>query len=235
MGNTLFSIKNLDVMRGQILILRDIELYVNSGEVVTIIGPNGAGKSTLFGSVLGLHKITKGDIILEGKSIANINNKEKTNKIALVPQESAVFPFLTVFENLWIAKRGSRNQVLEDDVFYLFEMLRDKIDQEAYTLSGGQRQMLALAMGMVRKAKLLMLDEPSLGLAPFLVKEIFNTIKNISKKYKQSILISEQTPRVLDISDRVYVIEGGQIRLHGRSEEFKEDERIKKVYLGMEV
>lgn len=235
MENTLFSIKNLDVMRGQILILRDIELYVNSGEVVTIIGPNGAGKSTLFGSVLGLHKITKGDIILEGKSIANINNKEKTNKIALVPQESAVFPFLTVFENLWIAKRGSRNQVLEDDVFYLFEMLRDKIDQEAYTLSGGQRQMLALAMGMVRKAKLLMLDEPSLGLAPFLVKEIFNTIKNISKKYKQSILISEQTPRVLDISDRVYVIEGGQIRLHGRSEEFKEDERIKKVYLGMEV
>lgn len=235
MSHPLFRIEHLDVMRGQIIILREIDLHVDSGEVVTVIGPNGAGKSTLFGSILGLHKIIKGNIFLEDELINKSKRGKITRQIALVPQESAVFPFLTVFENIWIAKKRSKNQVLQDPVFDLFEVLKERLHQEAYKLSGGQRQMLALAMGMVKNPKLLMLDEPSLGLAPVLVQEIFDTVRKMSTQYQQSILISEQTPRILDISDRVYVIEGGQVRLHGRAEEFREDERIRKVYLGMEV
>jgi branched-chain amino acid transport system ATP-binding protein len=153
----------------------------------------------------------------------------------MIPQEFATFPFLTVLENLWISKNSSRRKAMTDEIFQIFPALQEKINQEASTLSGGQRQMLALGMGLARKCDILLLDEPTLGLSPLMTQRILNSIKEISDRFKLSVLISEQTPLVLNISDRVYVLEGGQIRIQGASQELKKDERIRKVYLGMAV
>jgi len=235
MSETLLQIKDLNVIRGGILVLRNINLDIKRGEIVALLGPNGAGKSTLFGSLMGLYKFAKGSIEFAGKQIHGKQIREINKQICLTPQEFATFPFLTVFENLWIAKGSSRQKVLKDEVFNLFPVLHERRNQEACTLSGGERQMLALGIGFVRKSELIMLDEPTLGLAPIMVARILDTIKKISKNFNLSILISEQTPRVLDISDRVYVIEGGEIRLQGKAEDLKKDEKIRKVYLGMQV
>lgn len=235
MPNDLLELENLSVSRGDILILRDINLHVERGEVIAVIGPNGAGKTTLFSSIVGLHKIASGRIKFDNRYIHEARQGEIMKHISFVPQESAIFPYLTVLENLWVALDVPKKAVRNHQVFEIFESLKDRMNQEAMTLSGGERQMLALAIGLVRERQLLILDEPTLGLAPLLVKSILNTIREISEDFKQSILISEQTPQVLDISDRVYVIEGGEIRIQGRSQELKQDERIRKVYLGMSV
>ncbi len=233
MTENLLEIMKLNVIRGEVLILRGINLCVEKGEVVALIGPNGAGKTTLFSSVVGLHKIVSGRIKFDGTCIDEARQEEIVKQISFVPQESATFPYLTVLENLWVAQHCPKTVLRSDPVFEIFKPLRDKTNQEAITLSGGERQMLALALGLIRKRKLLILDEPTLGLAPLIVKSILRTIRSISDAFAQSILISEQTPQVLDISERVYVMEGGQIRIQGRSEELKQDERIIKVYLGM--
>ncbi len=235
MSETLLQIRDLDVIRGGVLVLRNISLDIKRGEIVALIGPNGAGKSTLFGSLMGLYKFPKGSIEFAGKKIHVEQIREISKQICLIPQELATFPFLTVFENLWIAKGVSKQKVINDEIFELFPVLFERRNQEACTLSGGQRQMLALGMGLVRKSDLVMLDEPTLGLAPIMVGLILDTIKKISKNLDLSILISEQTPRILDISDRVYVIEGGEIRLQGKAEDLKKDEKIRKVYLGVQL
>jgi len=235
MSDTLLWVKDLEVLRGGVLVLRNINLHIKNGEVIALIGPNGAGKTTLFGSIMGLHRIVNGIIRFGGEQIQAMKTGKISNQISLVPQEFAVFPFLTVLENLWVAKGSSKQEIVRDEIFNLFPILYGKRNQEACVLSGGERQMLALGMGIIRNTKLLLLDEPTLGLAPMMANQILNTVKEISKKYKVSILISEQTPRVLDISDRVYVIEGGQIRMEGEAEKLKTDERIIKVYLGMTV
>lgn len=235
MPKKLLELENLDVARGGILILRDINLYVKKGEVIALIGPNGAGKTTLFSSIVGLHKITNGRIKYDDKLIHEARQEEIVKHISLVPQEAAVFPYLTVLENLWVALDVPKRKIIQHEIFEILRPLKDKMSQEAITLSGGERQMLALAIGLVRKCQLLILDEPSLGLAPLLVKNILKMIREVSESFGISILISEQTPSVLDISDRVYVLEGGQIRIQGKSKELKQDERITKVYLGMSM
>jgi branched-chain amino acid transport system ATP-binding protein len=233
MAEKLLEISELDVVRGDSLILRKINLTVEKGEVVALIGPNGAGKTTLFNSIVGVFKIAGGKIKFDGRYIHNVRQSEITKEISLVPQEGATFPFLTVLENLWVAGDRPKKNLKDDPVLDLFKPLRERLSQEAMTLSGGQRQMLALALGLMRKSKLLILDEPSLGLAPLLVKDILRTITEIRERYGQSILISEQTPQVLDVSERVYVLEGGQIRIEGKSKDLRGDDRIIKVYLGM--
>lgn len=233
MPEHLLEISELSVLRGDTLILRRINLHVESGEIVALIGPNGAGKTTLFGSIVGLYKIVSGSITLAGRDILKAKQEEIVRHVSLVPQEGATFPYLTVLENLWVARDCPKKVLKKDPVFDLFKPLSEKMNQEALTLSGGERQMLALALGLIRKRKVLILDEPTLGLAPLIVKNILRTISDIRENFGQSILISEQTPQVLDISARVYVLEGGQIRIQGKSEELRQDERIIKVYLGM--
>jgi len=235
MSDPVLSIKDLHVMRGGVLVLRDINLSVETGEVVALIGPNGAGKSTLFGSIMGLHCITGGGIEFSGKPIHTMKTAAISKRISLAPQEEATFPFLTVLENLWVAKGSSRQDLKKDNLFKLFPVLYERRNQLACTLSGGQRQMLALGISLARKTELLLLDEPALGLAPIMVNRILHTVKEISETYKLSILVSEQNPRVLDIANRVYVIEGGQIRMEGGAKELITDERVTKVYLGMAV
>lgn len=236
MSGQLFSIKNLGVIRGGVSVLRNVNLSVKTGEVVALIGPNGAGKSTLFGTIMGLHQITDGSIEFSGTTIQSLKTEEISKRISLAPQEEATFPFLTVMENLWIAKGCSKKRDLErDNIFKLFPVLYERKNQLACTLSGGQRQMLALGISLARKTELLLLDEPALGLAPIMVTRILHSVKEISENYRLSILISEQNPRVLDIADRVYVIEGGQIRMEGDAQELKTDERVTKIYLGMAI
>lgn len=235
MTTPVLDIRKLSVSRAGVIVLRDISLHVGHGEIVALIGPNGAGKSSLLGAVMGLYEIASGEIDVTGTSIRGLKPEQISQRISLIPEEGAVFPFLTVRENLWVSKGSSREALAKDPIFNVFPLLMERQDQEACTLSGGQRQMLALGVGLVRDTVLLLLDEPSLGLAPIMVSRIFNAIVRISSQYNLSILVSEQTPRILDIAHRVYVIEGGQIRMEGDAHELKSDERIQKVYLGIEV
>lgn len=236
MNDSLLNIESLHVMRSHVTILRDISLYINEGEIIALLGPNGAGKSTLFGSIMGIHKVTSGYIEFEGRQITGLPPRKLSEQLSFVPQESATFPYLTVLENLWIATKGkAKNELLEDDIFNVFPVLKNRIHQEACTLSGGERQMLTLGLGLARKTKLLILDEPTLGLAPLLVNRILSAVGQINQAHNLSILISEQTPRVLDNADRVYVIEGGTIRIEGKAEDLKYDVRLRKVYLGMVI
>jgi branched-chain amino acid transport system ATP-binding protein len=235
MSENLLTVKELDVTRGGSLVLRDVSLFAEKGEIIALIGPNGAGKSTLFGAILGLYKISKGTIEFAGRQLKGMSTTKISELISLVPQEFATFPFLSVIDNLWISKGTSRQQVLADKIFDIFPVLREKKDQEAWSLSGGQRQMLSIGIGLIRKSQVLMLDEPTLGLSPVNVDRILTAIKKISEDFRLTIVISDQTPRVLDVANRVYVMEGGQIRIHGTAEELRNDERITKVYLGMAI
>jgi branched-chain amino acid transport system ATP-binding protein len=233
MSVTVLEVKGLNATRTGVLVLRDIDLRVEEGEIVALIGPNGAGKSTFFGSVMGIYRMTAGTIEFRGRQIQGQKTETISKSISLVPQEAATFPFMTIAENLWVAKSASKKELKQDPIFESFSVLREKQDQEACTLSGGQRQMLALGIGLIRKTELLLLDEPLLGLDPLMVSRIIETIKRVSSEYSLSILVSEQSPRILEIADRVYVIEGGQIRMTGDGQMLREDERIRKVYLGM--
>jgi len=235
MPEILLETKRLDVMRGGVPVVRDINMKVAKGETIAVIGPNGAGKSTLFGAIMGLYKIAGGNIVYAGQQIQKMKTKKISKMISMIPQESATFPFLSVLDNLWIAEDVSKKKVLEDEVFDLFPILREKMDQESWSLSGGQRQMLAIAMGLLRRSQLLILDEPTLGLSPVNVGIMLDIIKRINCERGITVLISDQTPRVLDVAERVYVLEGGQIRIEGRSEDLRTDDRIIKVYLGMDV
>lgn len=229
------EVKGLNATRAGVLVLRDIDLRVDEGEIVALIGPNGAGKSTFFGSIMGIYRMTAGTIELGGRQIQGQKTETISKSISLVPQEAATFPFMTVAENLWVAKSAPKKDLEQDPIFETFPVLNERQDQEACTLSGGQRQMLALGIGLIRKTELLLLDEPLLGLDPLMVSRIIETIKRISSEYGLSIIVSEQSPRILDIADRVYVIEGGEIRMSGDGKTLREDERVRKVYLGMVV
>lgn len=231
----LLKVEGLEVTLSGVSILRNIDIEIAAGEIVGLIGPNGAGKSTLLGAIMGLHVIQKGSIKLNGNEIHRMRTEEISQLISLTPQEEAVFPFLTVVENLWVAKQEAKKEILNEEVFKIFPMLSEKINQEASTLSGGQRQALAIAISLIRNKSLILLDEPTIGLSPIMVNTIMNTIQRIKNKFGLSIFITEQTPRVLDICDRVYVLEGGEIRMQGLAKELKCDDRICKVYLGMAV
>jgi branched-chain amino acid transport system ATP-binding protein len=233
MSVPVLEVKGLNATRTGVLVLRNIDLRVEEGEIVALIGPNGAGKSTFFGSVMGIHRITAGTVELRGSQIQGLKTETISRSISLVPQEAAAFPFMTIAENLWVAKGASKKELKQDPIFESFPVLLEKQDQEACTLSGGQRQALALGIGLIRKTELLLLDEPLLGLDPIMVSRIIETIKRVSSEYSLSILVSEQSPRILEIADRVYVIEGGEIRMTGDGKMLREDERIRKVYLGM--
>ena len=235
MPEILLETKALDVMRGGVPVVRDINMKVEKGETIALIGPNGAGKTTLFGAIMGLYKVAGGSVVYAGQQIHKMKTKKISKMISMIPQESATFPFLSVLDNLWIAKNASKKEVLEDEVFDLFPILREKMHQESWSLSGGQRQMLAIAMGLLRRSQLLILDEPTLGLSPVNVGIMLDIIKRINCERGITVLISDQTPRVLDVAERVYVLEGGQVRIEGRSEDLKTDDRIVKVYLGMAV
>jgi len=234
---TMLKINNLNVFFGGIHALKGISFDVPKGKVITLIGANGAGKSTTLRAICGLIKPKEGKIKFNNKVISNIPTDKIVKKgIALIPEGRKIFPNLTVQENLSLGAfaRTDKKEITKDLewIYELFPRVKERLWQKGGTLSGGEQQMLAVARGLMSRPKLLMLDEPSLGLAPLLVKEIFDIIKRIHREGMTVLLVEQNAFAALKIADYAYVLETGKIVLEGTGEELLQDERVKKAYLG---
>lgn len=236
----MLEIKNLAVAYGGIEALKGISLEVEEGKIVTLVGANGAGKSTMLRSIVGIVKPKSGTITYNGKNLL----AEKTHNIVkrgitLVPEGRRIFPDLTVFENLKIGAytRKDEKEIKRDYewVFSLFPKLKEREWQLAGTLSGGEQQMLAVGRALMSRPKLLMMDEPSLGLAPLIINDIFNIIKEINKLGVTILLIEQNANAALKIADVGYVMETGRITMKGTGRELLTNEEIRKAYLGEQV
>lgn len=233
----MIKIKDLVVAYGGIEALKGISLEVPSGKIVTLVGANGAGKSTTLKSIVGLVKPKSGGITYEEKDLTKIKTENMVkNGIALVPEGRRVFTDLTVLENLKIgaySRKDYRNIQEElEKVYSLFPRLKERTWQLAGTLSGGEQQMLAIGRALMSKPKLIMMDEPSLGLAPIIVKELFGIIKKINKEGMTVLLIEQNANAALKIADIGYIMETGRITMSGSGAELINNEDIKKAYLG---
>ena len=233
----MLSIRGLHVYYGGIHALRGIDLDVPDGQIISLIGANGAGKSTTLKSIMGLVPKSEGTIMWNEKNITNIHTKEVVGHgIVLCPEGRRVFPDLTVEENLRIGAylRNDMDGIQKDKdwVYDLFPRMKEREWQLAGTLSGGEQQMLAVGRALMSKPKLLMLDEPSLALAPLVIKDIFAIIKEIKAAGVNVLLIEQNAKAALEISDYAYVMETGTITMSGPGKELLNDERVKKAYLG---
>ncbi len=231
----MLKVDNLNVYYGKIHAIRDVSFEVNTGEIVSLIGANGAGKTTTLHTVSGLLRSTTGSITFDEKDISHLEpHKLIKYGIAHVPEGRHVFLQMTVLENLEMGA-FSMNKVLKEDierVYDLFPRLKERKSQVAGTLSGGEQQMLAMGRAIMSHPKLLMLDEPSMGLSPILVDQIFSIIKDLHSIGTTILLVEQNAGKALKISDRAYVLESGRIVLSGTGKELSESPEIKKAYLG---
>ena len=235
----LLSVKNINVYYGSIHAIKDVSFHVDEGEIVTLIGANGAGKTTTMHAISGLLKLASGEITYDG----NLISKMEAHKIvrlglAQVPEGRRVFSGLTVQQNLSMGAytRHDGKDAIQSDydmVFDLLPRLKERRNQPAGTLSGGEQQMLAMGRALMSRPRLLLLDEPSMGLAPLLVKEIFNIIKEINESGTTVLLVEQNANMALSIADKAYVLETGRITLHGTGAELLDNEDVKRAYLGM--
>jgi branched-chain amino acid transport system ATP-binding protein len=234
----MLEVKNLSVRYGGIQALDDISISIPDGKIVTLVGANGAGKSTTLRSIMHLVSPTNGTITWQDKDISNAQTRDIVKDgVILVPEGRHVFPDLTVLENLKIGAylRRDREQIEKDKdfVYSVFPILKQRHYQLAGTLSGGEQQMLAVGRALMAKPKLLMMDEPSLGLAPLIIKEIFSIIERVNRESGVTVLLIEQNANAaLKIADYAYVMETGRIGLEGTGEELLANERVKELYLG---
>ncbi|MGB9821646.1 MAG: ABC transporter ATP-binding protein [Pseudothermotoga sp.] len=233
----MLEVKDLHVSYGAIKALKGISFRVEKGSIVTLIGSNGAGKSTTLKAICGLVKVKSGQITLDGDDITNKpTNEIVSRKITMVPEGRRIFPNLTVYENLLVGayQRKDKEGIKQDMewAFSLFPRLKERINQKGGTLSGGEQQMLAIARALMSRPDLLMLDEPSLGLAPIIVEELFMVIEKIHQEGKTILLIEQNAYAALNIADYGYVLETGQIALHGPGKQLLGNERVKQAYLG---
>jgi len=233
----MLKINDLNVYYGGIHAIKGISLDVSKGKIITLIGANGAGKSTTLRTICGLVKAKKGEIKLNEKNITNKSTDEIIKMgIAMVPEGRKIFPNLTVQENLDIGAfiRTDKEKISDDQkwVCDLFPRLKERLWQKGRTLSGGEQQMLAVARGLMSRPKLLMLDEPSLGLAPLLIQEIFEIIKRIHQEGMTVLLVEQNALAALKIADYAYVLETGKVVLQGTGKELLKDEAVRKAYLG---
>lgn len=234
----MLSIQNTSVSYGPIQAVRNVDVEVNSGEVVALLGPNGAGKSSLLRAVMGLHPINSGQIIFEGQPLNGMAT-EKIVRLGLTmtPEGRQIFTGLTVAENLRLGAAGRKDKKEAEEtrkmVFDLFPILSDRRNQQAGTLSGGEQQQLAIGRSLMSKPRLLMLDEPSLGLAPVLVDQIFRLIEQLRENGLTILLVEQNAEMSLDIADRGYVFASGEIEVSGTAEELKSSTDIMEAYLGL--
>ncbi len=233
----MLEIRNLSVHYGGIHALQGIDIDVPEGKIVTLIGANGAGKSTTLRSIVGLVKTSGGNVAWNGEKLTGLATKDIVSKgIVLVPEGRRIFPNLTVEENLKLGaySRSDKAGIAADEerVFALFPRLKERVRQKGGTLSGGEQQMLAVARALMTKPKLLMMDEPSLGLAPLVVKMIFDIIKTINAEGTTVLLIEQNAKAALEVADYGYVLETGRIILQGKGRELLADDRVRKAYLG---
>jgi branched-chain amino acid transport system ATP-binding protein len=234
----LLSVERLNYYYGEgIHALRDVSFEVDEGEIASIVGANGAGKSTLMWTLVGLLKPKSGAITFNGQALKPIPHRAVASGIALVPERRRLFPNLTVRENLTLGgyRRSDRAGITQDEeyVFSLFPILKERFKQYAGTLSGGQQQMLAIARALMSRPKLLLLDEPSMGLAPVLVNQVFDAIQQIARQGMTMLLVEQNALKALEISRRAYVLEVGQIVLQGTGEELLRDPAVQAAYLGV--
>lgn len=233
--NTLLEIKDINVYYGSIHAIKGISFHVDEGEIVTLIGANGAGKSTTLNTISGLLKSNSGDILLNGESLLNVPAYRIVSKgLSLVPEGRRIFQSMSVKENLEMGAYSNTANIKDglEAVYSLFPRLEERKTQIAGTLSGGEQQMLAMGRALMCNPKILMLDEPSMGLAPILVEEIFEIIANLHKKGTTILLVEQNATAALDIADRAYVLETGRIVTEGSASVLKESPEIKKAYLG---
>jgi len=233
----MLKIENLVVAYGGIEALKGISLEVEEGKIITLIGANGAGKSTTLRSIMGLVKPKKGTITYMGKNLLEMKTQNMVSHgITLVPEGRRIFPNLSVLENLKVGAfaRNDEKGIKEDMemIYDLFPILKKRTWQVAGTLSGGEQQMLAVGRALMSRPKLMMMDEPSLGLAPLIVKEIFNIIKEVNKQGVTILLIEQNANAALHIADTGYVMETGLITMKGTGEELLTNPDVKKAYLG---
>jgi len=233
----MLKIIDLTTGYGPVQVLHDINLDFKDSRIVTVLGANGAGKSTLIKTISGILRPWKGSILFDGTDISKLDTSQIAKLgIVHVPEGRHIFPNLTVKENLLLGgyfRSDKENKETLDQVLKLFPVLKERINQKGGNLSGGEQQMLAIARGLMAKPRLLLLDEPSLGLAPILVSEIFQTVKDLAQKEGVQVLLVEQNARkALDISDTGYVMVLGKMVLSGTSDELKENPEVRKLYLG---
>ena len=233
----LLEVKDLQVYYGVICALKGISFEVNEGEIVSLIGANGAGKTTMMQSVVGIIPKKSGTVIFDGKDISKMPcHKIVQLGMTQVPEGRRIFQELSVYENLMMGAYTVRNsqQFKEDldSVFERFPRLAERRNQIAGTLSGGEQQMLAMSRALMIRPKLLMLDEPSMGLAPILVDQIFEIIKELNKQGTTILLVEQNANKALEISDRAYVLETGSISLSGTGAELASSDEVRKAYLG---
>ena len=234
---SMLKVENLSVHYGMIQAVRDVSFEVNEGEVVSLIGANGAGKTTILRTLSGLVRPSAGKIQFLGKEIQKMPaQKIVAGGLSQVPEGRHVFPGLTVMENLemgdFLKKNREENQANLKKVFSRFPRLEERKNQDAATLSGGEQQMLAMGRALMSTPKLLLLDEPSMGLAPIFIQEIFDIIQDIQKQGTTVLLIEQNANKALAISDRGYVLETGKIVLSGTGKELASSEEVRKAYLG---
>jgi len=231
----ILKISDLKVNYGGIEAVKGINISVEEGQIVTLIGANGAGKSSTLRSISGLVKPRSGSIVFNGEDITGMGPTDIVKKgITLVPEGRRIFPDLTVLENLRIGAY-LRNDSLEEDlrwVYDLFPRLKEREWQAGGTLSGGEQQMLAVGRALMSRPKVMMMDEPSLGLAPLIVKEIFNIIREVNKQGVTILLIEQNANMALQVADKAYVLETGRLTMEGTGAELLADERVKEAYLG---
>ncbi len=234
----LLQIKGLEVRYGAIDAIKGVSLHVNAGEIVTIIGGNGAGKSTLMKTISGLEPAVAGRVLFAGQDITMMPGHLRVPLgIAQSPEGRQVFPDQTVRDNLMLGayhrKDGTAAIVADIETqFATFPRLRERQDQMAGTMSGGEQQMLAIARALMSRPKLLLMDEPSLGLAPLIVKEIFGVIRDLKAAGVTILLVEQMANQALGVADRAYVLETGRITLQGKGSELRRDPKVRAAYLG---
>ena len=219
-------------------VLGGVSFDVKEGEIVAILGSNGAGKSTTLRTVAGLMRPWEGSVVFSGEDISGVPAHEVVRKgLSLVPEGRLLFGKLTVHENLTMGAFTRRDKAEIQDsldmVYTLFPRVKERMHQKANTLSGGEQQMVAIARGLMSKPRLLILDEPSLGLAPKLVKEVFAFVKEINRKGISVLIVEQNVKETLLLSDRAFIIQDGKTTFDGRSEELMDDDNVRKAYLGM--
>lgn len=234
----MIELNSINAGYGEIQIVRDVSMGIDNKEIVALVGANGAGKSTIIRTISGLVPVSSGSIVFEGKRIENMPaHKIITNGISLVPEGRRLFPYMTVQENLELGAyvENNRKKVQENMgwVFGLFPILDERRTQLAGTFSGGEQQMLTIGRALMSRPKFLMMDEPSLGLSPVIVGEVFKTVEVLRNEGVTILLVEQNVRKSLEIANRGYVLEHGRVVLSGGAAELLEDENVKKAYIGM--
>ena len=232
------EIKDLHVHYGKIEAIKGVSVVVNEGEIVTLIGANGAGKTTMLKTISGLRPVSSGQILFDGQDISKMAAHDRVELgLSQAPEGRGIFPGMTVLENLEMGKyhrKGRKSEMKEDleKVYHLFPRLLERINQAGGTLSGGEQQMLAIGRALMNRPRLLLLDEPSMGLAPKFIAQIFDIIQEIKKQEVTILLVEQNAAKALSIADRAYVLETGNITMEGTGKELLNDPKVRQAYLG---